>query len=213
MTSPQPPRNARSRASTRVSKAELERQLLAAAKELFATQGYQAASTEQIAAAAGVTEPVLSRHFANKKALFLEILAEIRTATLHRWETETGEITDPLARLRAIADLYLAGARQHALEFRIVHRALVETQDEEILALLRGFYQESETLLAGIISEGQQSGVFRRSLDPRVGAWELIHTALGYTLTLSLGLPIAGEADHLPRAIECLLYCLRKTDV
>jgi AcrR family transcriptional regulator len=196
-----------------VSKAELERQLLAHAKELFASLGYQAASTEQIAAATGVTEPVLSRHFANKKALFLEILAEIRTATLHRWETETAELTDPLARLRAIAELYLASTRMHALEFRILYRALVETEDEEIRALLRAFYHDSETLLAGIINEGQQSGVFRRSLDRRVGAWELIHTALGYTLTLSLGMPIADEADYLPRAIECLLYCLRKTDV
>ena len=45
------------------------------------------------------------------------------------------------------------------------------------------------------------------------GAWELIRTALGYTLTLPLGVPLYGEADHLPRAIECLLHCLLKTDV
>ena len=70
-----------------------------------------------------------------------------------------------------------------------------------------------ERLLAHIISEGQQTGVFRRSLDPRVGAWELIRTALGYTLTLPLGPPIYAEPDYVPRAIECLLHCLLKTDV
>src|SRR5436305_1664844 len=62
-------------------------------------------------------------------------------------------------------------------------------------------------------AERQQSGVFRRSLEPRVGAWELIRTALGYTLTLPLGVPLYAEADYLPRAIECLLHCLLKTDV
>ena len=49
--------------------------------------------------------------------------------------------------------------------------------------------------------------------DPRVGAWELIRTALGYTLTLPLGIPLYQEADYLPHAIECLLACLLKTDV
>ena len=94
-----------------------------------------------------------------------------------------------------------------------MHRALVETDDEEIVALLRPFYLDSEALLAQVIGEGQQTGVFRRSLDPRVGAWELIRTALGYTLTLPLGMPLYAEPDYLPRAIECLLHCLLKTDV
>ena len=94
-----------------------------------------------------------------------------------------------------------------------MHRTLVESDDEEIVALLRSFYLDSETLLTQIIAEGQQSGVFRRSLDPRVGAWELIRTALGYTLTLPLGLPLYAEPDYVPQAIECLLHCLLKTDV
>ena len=72
---------------------------------------------------------------------------------------------------------------------------------------------EGEALLARIIAEGQQTGVFRRNLDPRVGAWELIRTALAYTLTLPLGVPLYQEADYLPRAIECLLHCLLKTDI
>ena len=86
-------------------------------------------------------------------------------------------------------------------------------QDEEIAACLRSFYLENETLLAQVIAEGQQTGVFRRSLDPRIGAWELIRTALGYSLTLPLGIPLYQEPDHLPHAIDCLLHCLLKTDV
>ena len=59
----------------------------------------------------------------------------------------------------------------------------------------------------------QHAGVFRRTLDPRVGAWEFIRTALSYTLTLPLGIPLYEEADYVPRAIDCLLHCLLKTDV
>jgi AcrR family transcriptional regulator len=194
-------------------KAERKRQLLTHAKQLFVTLGYQNTTTEKIARAAGVSEPVLYRHFESKKALFLEVLQEIREATLDRWQAETAGVADPLAKLHAIMDRYLGSTREHALEFRIMHRTLMETEDAEIVSLLRAFYLESEQLLAQIIIEGQQTGVFRRSLDPRVGAWELIRSALGYTLTLPLDVPLYGEADYLQRAIECLLHCLLKTDV
>src|SRR5581483_11978836 len=110
MTAPQPRRDAAPRAA-RLSKAERKRQLLAHAKQLFVTLGYHATTTEKIAAAAGISEPVLYRHFESKKALFLEVLQEIREATLTRWHEETAGLTDPLARLHAIADLYLGSTR------------------------------------------------------------------------------------------------------
>ena len=213
MTAPQRRRTEASRSSPRLNKAERKRQLLAHAKQLFVKLGYHSTTTEKIAAAAGITEPVLYRHFDSKKALFLQVLEEIRAATLERWHTETAGLTDPLAKLHAIADMYLGTTRVHAVEFRIMHRTLVETDDEEVVALLRGFYLDSEAFLARVIAEGQQSGVFRRSLDPRVGAWELIRTGLGYTLTLPLGVPLYAEPDYVPRATECLLHCLLKTDV
>jgi AcrR family transcriptional regulator len=199
--------------SGRMRKADRKRQLLAQAKQLFVSHGYQETTTEKIAEAAGVSEPVLYRHFKSKKILFLEVLNEIRQATIERWRAETAGLSDPQAKLSAIADLYLGATREHALEFRIMHRSLFETGDEEIAASLRSFYLDSETLLAHIIAEGQQTGVFRRSFDPRVGAWELIRSALGYTLTLPLGVPLYAEADYVPRAIDCMLHCLLKTDV
>jgi AcrR family transcriptional regulator len=193
--------------------ADRKRQLLAQAKQLFLTLGYTNTTTEKIARAAGVSEPVLYRHFENKKALFLEVLQEIREATLNRWHAETADLTDPLAKLHRIMDLYLGTTREHAVEFRIMHRTLIETDDEEVAAFLRSFYLDTETMLAQVISAGQQAGVFRRTLDARVGAWELIRSGLGYTLTLPLGIPLYQEADYLPRAIDCLLHCLLKTDV
>jgi AcrR family transcriptional regulator len=212
MSAPQR-RRAETSSTGRMRKADRKRQLLDHAKQLFVTLGYQNTTTEKIAQAAGVSEPVLYRHFENKKALFLEVLAGIREATLQRWHGATASSTDPLAKLHAIADMYLDTTREQAREFRIMHRTLIESDDAEIAALLRAFYLDSEALLAQIISEGQQAGVFRRSLDPRVGAWELIRTALGYTLTLPLDVPLYQEADYVPHAVDCLLHCLLKTDV
>lgn len=197
----------------RLRKADRKRQILAQAKQLFVTLGYAQTTTAKIAEASGISEPVLYRHFPSKKALFLEVLEEIRSATLQRWQSAADELADPLARLHAIADQYLDTARAHALELRVMHRSLVECDDPEIAAALRAFYLDSESLLARIISDGQQAGVFRRSLDPRVGAWEMIRTALAYSLTAPLDIPLYQEPDYLPQAIDCLLHCLLKTDV
>jgi AcrR family transcriptional regulator len=202
-------RREKNKPAARMRKADRKRQLMQHAKQLFVTLGYQHTTTEKIAQAAGVTEPVLYRHFDSKKTLFIEVLDDIREATIHRWETETALIGDPLKRLNAIVDFYLGSTREHALDFHIMHRSLVETDDEDIAACLRTFYLDSEKMLAKVIREGQEAGVFRKDLDPRVGAWELIRTALGYTLTLPLEIPIYQEKDYVPQAIACMLTCLK----
>jgi TetR/AcrR family transcriptional regulator len=203
----------RPRPAGRMRKADRKRHLLGHAKQLFLTQGYQNTTTEKIAAAAGVSEPVLYRHFQSKKALFLEVLQEIRQATLERWQADAANQADPLARLHAVVDMYLGSTRVHAVEYQIMHRALLECADPEIATCLRAYYLESEQALAKIIGDGQLAGVFRRNLDPRVGAWELIRTALGFTLTVPLGIPLYEEPDYLPRAAECILQSLVKVDV
>lgn len=205
MESPRKRRAATSPPAARMRRDERKRQLLAHAKQLFVTLGYQHTTTGKIARAAGVTEPVLYRHFGSKKALFLEVLEDVRRATLHRWHDETIALVDPRAKLQAIAELYLGSTRAHAVELRIMHRTLVETDDEEIAASLRSFYLESEKFLATVIAAGQQAGAFRADIDPRAGAWELIRTALGYTLTQPLGIPLYAEPDYLPRATAALL--------
>jgi AcrR family transcriptional regulator len=213
MSAPQRRRTDSPKAPLRMRKAERKRQLLAHAKRLFVTLGYQNTTTDKIARAANVSEPVLYRHFESKKALFIEVLNEIRQATLDRWNAETALLTDPLAKMHGICDMYVGTARDRSLELRVVHRTLLEADDEEIASCLRSLYLDHESFLAKIIQEGQQTGVFRRSLDPRVGAWELIRTGLGYTLTVGLRIPLYEEPDYLARAIECTLHCLIKDDV
>lgn len=47
--------------------------ILKAALQLFARQGYDATTTKDLAAAAGVAEGTLFRHFTNKKAILIEV--------------------------------------------------------------------------------------------------------------------------------------------
>ena len=57
--------------STRLPRAERERQMLAAARALFAERGYGVVTMDDVAAAVGVTKPLLYTYFGNKERLYL----------------------------------------------------------------------------------------------------------------------------------------------
>ena len=56
---------------TRLPRAEREQQVLAAARALFAERGYGAVTMDHVAAAVGVTKPLLYIYFGNKERLYL----------------------------------------------------------------------------------------------------------------------------------------------
>lgn len=61
----------------RLPAAERRHQLLDVAVRVFAASSFTRTSMNEIAEAAGVTKPVLYRHFPSKRALFLEVLADV----------------------------------------------------------------------------------------------------------------------------------------
>ena len=50
------------------------RQLLEVAADVFASRGYRGSTTAELAKAAGITEPILYRHFENKLDLFVTLV-------------------------------------------------------------------------------------------------------------------------------------------
>ena len=197
----------------RITRAERRRQLLAHAAHVFAERGYLNTTTELVAEVAEVSEVIFAKYFEDVPALFHGVLEAARLTMIGRWRAATEVMADPLARFHAVAEMLLRDARSGSPELLLVFRALAECESEAALAPLRSFLMDCETFLAGIISEGQQAGVFRRSPDPRDGAWLLLHAALGQAATRPLRLAPLGEADSLSRAVEGLMHGLLKTDV
>lgn len=62
--------------------AATRRALLAAARELFAAQGYERTTVRAVAERAGVNQALLFRYFGNKEALFAEAVTEQAMAPL-----------------------------------------------------------------------------------------------------------------------------------
>src|ERR1043165_704018 len=84
-----------SAAPRRLAASDRRRQLLELALDTFSQKGYQGTTTKEIAAAAGVTEAIIFRHFPNKQALYSAVLDA---------KHESGEIADTLAQWQTFMD-------------------------------------------------------------------------------------------------------------
>jgi AcrR family transcriptional regulator len=136
-------------------------QLLAAADRVVQREG-SAASMNVIAAEAGITKPILYRHFGDKGGLYRalaerhidSLLARLREALLTRGGLR--------ARTHATVDAYLTSVEEQPQVYRfLMQRAAVEEPDVrgQVLGFVRRFGDE---LAAGIANEPELSGV-----DPR----------------------------------------------
>jgi AcrR family transcriptional regulator len=88
-------------------------EILSAAVELFARQGFAATEVQQIADRAGVGKGTVYRHFVNKDKLFLAAadlgLRQLKDAV----NQSAADLVTPLARLRAGVVAFLQFFRQH----------------------------------------------------------------------------------------------------
>src|ERR1700743_3941675 len=75
---------------------ELRRHILLAAKDLFASQGYERASMDTVAAQAGTSKRSLYAHFESKDKLFAAVLDLVRELYLGRLRTPGAYADEPL---------------------------------------------------------------------------------------------------------------------
>ena len=105
----------------RMSREERRRRLLASAEELFGRQGYRKTEVEELARKAGVTKPMLYRHFPGGKAeLFIAVLDEHMSSLLRAlWEAMASH-SDPRVRLHRGIDAYLRFAEVNPDAFHLL---------------------------------------------------------------------------------------------
>jgi AcrR family transcriptional regulator len=91
--------------------------LIAAARELFAEQGYATVATEEIVRAAGVTRGALYHHFSGKKDLFRAVYEGVERQLVERIaEGAMSSAHDPLSALRAGAQAFLDACEDRAVQ-------------------------------------------------------------------------------------------------
>jgi AcrR family transcriptional regulator len=166
----------------RLKAAQRREQLIEVATRLFARSGYEATTTAAIADAAGVTEPILYRHFKSKQELFVAIVRDVSDHTFEQWQALIASVSDPAERLRVIAAAMPEHMRRLADYYHVLHGALGTSRDKKVLAVIREHYQQIEEFFTRIVADGQKGGVFNKERSAKAAAWQFIFAGIGYAM-------------------------------
>jgi AcrR family transcriptional regulator len=167
--------------STRLPAAQRRRLIEDAASEVFAKRGYASASLEEIARRAGVTKPVIYRHFASKKELHLallrrhlaELLALQRDELLPRIAGQ-GLTADELRSWISFAvDVWFAYVEEHPFAWRMLFRDT--TGDPEIQEFHRQMQHQARATVRALIEAAEGLDVPPRLRDAMA---ELVRSAV-----------------------------------
>jgi TetR/AcrR family transcriptional regulator len=152
--------------------------VLGAACGLFANRSYRGTTTADIARKAGVTEPVLYRHFPSKRALYLACMDWSWEQVKALWAERLAEEPDPALWLSAMGRAFREAEAEHPLVSPMWVQALAESsEDPEIAAYMREHMREVHDYVAAVIRRAQKAGGIAAQRDPEAEAW--IFIALG----------------------------------
>lgn len=150
-------------ARRRLPPSERRALVIEAAGRLFAERGFDGTTLDDVARAAGVTKPVLYRHFDSKKALYLALLER------HRQDLPAFVALLPpegpsAARLRALVDAWLDYVESHSYAWRMLFRD--RGGGEEIAAFRQAVHDRAREVLAALIHEFSEVPIPRREVEP-----------------------------------------------
>jgi AcrR family transcriptional regulator len=158
---------------TRLPAAERRAALIDAALRVFAGGGsYSGATTAEIARRAGVSEPILYRHFECKRDLYFACLDEmwsrLRQATEDVIASEPDPREWPFAIPRALVVLRAQGIFPTQMWMQALSKA---GEDSEVRRQLRRHMRDVHRFATEIIRRAQEAGGVAADRDPETEAW------------------------------------------
>jgi AcrR family transcriptional regulator len=185
-------------ARPRLTAGERRQVVLDTAGRVFSRSSYRGATTAEIAREAGITEPILYRHFGSKRDLYLACLDEAWTT--FRTTAEKALADDPVGCLGAIADAYMAKKTRIRLVDLWI-QALNEAADDAVIAkAVRRQIREVHAFFAGVIEQGQQHGALNPDRDPVAEAWIFVAGGLLATIDHRLGGLLGPDLERVRAA-------------
>jgi AcrR family transcriptional regulator len=169
----------------RLPKEARRQAVLDTACRVFSRLSYRGATTAEIAREAGISEPILYRHFGSKRDLYLACLDEAWRSFREGAGRAIAE--DPDRCLGAIADAYMARDKRIRMVDLWIQALTVAPEDEVIAAALRSQVREVQEFFAEVIRDGQARGIVVAERDAVAESWLFIAGGLLATMDSRLG--------------------------
>ena len=169
----------------RLTAEERRQAVLDTAGRVFSRSSYRGATTAEIAREAGISEPILYRHFGSKRDLYLACVDEAWGS--FRAICEEASAADPDKCLGAIADAYMVRGRKIRVIDLWIQALNEASEDKVIAAAVRKQIREVHDFFADVIRDGQQRGVVHVDRDPVAEAWIFVAGGLLATIDGRLG--------------------------
>ncbi len=115
---------------TRLSRSARRAQLLVAARDVFAAQGYHAAAMDDIAEKAGVSKPVLYQHFPGKLELYRALLTTYADELVDRVQKAIGGTSVNEERVQAAVSAYFDFVAGEGHAYRLVFESDLRGEPE-----------------------------------------------------------------------------------
>ena len=186
---------------TRLTADERRAAVLDTACRVFGRCSYRGATTAEIAREAGVTEPILYRHFESKRALYLACVDETWERVRAAWDEALASEPDPRKWLPGMGLAFAAFKEQRAALAGLWAQALAEAGDEpELRKHLRRHIRDVHDYVVGVIERSQAVGAIPADRDARAEAWIFIAIGLMATIGGRLGCLATDDLDRIRAA-------------
>jgi AcrR family transcriptional regulator len=179
----------------RLSAEDRRQAVLDTACGVFFRKSYRGATTAEIAREAGITEPILYRHFGSKRDLYLACLDEAWRQ--FREFSEEAIANDPVGCLGAIADAYMAKRSRLRLVDLWIQALAVAPEDDLIAKAVREQIREVHDFFSAVIRRGIEDGVVNADRDPVAEAWIFVAGGLLATIDYRLGGLLGDDLDRV----------------
>jgi AcrR family transcriptional regulator len=141
---------AKTSAPLRLTAPERRRRILDAAAQAFAARGYDGASVGEIAAAAGITKPVLYDHFPSKQRLFVDVIERARDELVGRGTVAMASDAPFEERIRAAVAEFFSFVEEHPEAARVL--LTPPRGDPEVEADSRRVQREATAALTDLLA-------------------------------------------------------------
>jgi AcrR family transcriptional regulator len=171
--------------------------LLDAAELLFTRNGYDGTSMGDVARRAGCGVGTLYHHFADKRALLLELIERFgdRVASHRRTDIDFAAFLgdDPRRAIATFLERVFDRLRKRPSLYLVV--LAISARDEEVRRRYQRVEQIAIERLAALIEFGQRQSLMRADIDPQAAAF-LIHHSLDMAMVQLLLREQTGPAPE-----------------